>query len=182
MRYVPLYFLMFFSCNETYLPKQKAYFAPSFENKEFTLYTDNCKNEFLINSLSKVNEVSNCSYEIIYENYKAKIFINSVESDLKDINIQEFFNEKLFENSKFADRVMESMYDSNDKNISSKVYTFIGDTPSNIQFYITNNKNKFFTGSLYFNSKPNYDSLLPYIDYIGDDIKKMVDSFTWIDE
>ena len=77
---------------------------------------------------------------------------------------------------------MESIYDSNDKNISSKVYTFIGDTPSNIQFYITNNKNKFFTGSLYFNSKPNYDSLLPYIDYIGDDIKKMVDSFTWINE
>ena len=64
---------MLFSCNETYLPKQKAYFAPSFENKEFTLFTDNCKNEFLINSLSKVNEVSNCSYEIIYENYKAKI-------------------------------------------------------------------------------------------------------------
>ena len=78
---------MFFSCNETYLPKQKAYFAPSFENKEFTLFIDNCKNEFLINSLSKVNEVSNCSYEIIYENYQAKIFINSVESDLKDINI-----------------------------------------------------------------------------------------------
>ena len=140
------------------------------------------KNEFLINSLTEVNEISNCSYEIIYENYKAKIFINSVESDLKDINIQEFFNEKLFENSKFADRVVESIYDSNDKNISSKVYTFIGDTPSNIQFYITNNKNKFFTGSLYFNSKPNYDSLIPYIDYIGDDIKKMVDSFTWTNE
>jgi gliding motility-associated lipoprotein GldD len=182
MRYIPLYFLLFLSCNETYLPKQKAYFAPSFENKEFTLFTDNCKNEFLINTLSKVNEVSNCSYELIYKNLRAKIFINSVESDLKDINIQEVFNEKLFENSKFADRVLESIYDSNDKNISSKVYTFIGDTPSNIQFYITNNKNKFFTGSLYFNSKPNYDSLLPYIDYIGDDIKKIVDSFTWIDE
>ena len=118
---------MFFSCNETYLPKQKAYFAPSFENKQFILFTDNCKNEFLINSLSKVNEVSNCSYEIIYENYKAKIFINSVESDLKDINIQEFFNEKLFENSKFADSVMESIYDSNDKNISSYILEFFYD-------------------------------------------------------
>ena len=182
MRYVPLYFLLFFSCNETYLPKQKAYFAPSFETKQFILFSDNCENEFLINSLTEVNEISNCSYELIYENYKAKIFINFVESDLKDINIQEFFNKKLFENSKFADRFVESIYDSNDKKIFSKVYTFIGNAPSNIQFYITNNKNKFFTGSLYFNSKPNYDSLIPYIDYVGDDIKKMVDSFTWTDE
>ena len=180
MRYVLLYFLVFFSCNETYLPKQKAYFAPSFENKEFTLFTDNCNNEFLINSLSTVNEVSNCSYEIIYENYKAKIFINSVESDLKDINIQEFFNEKLFENSNLLTGLWKVYMILMTKYFFKSIH-IIGDTPSNIQFYITNNKNKFFTGSLYFNSKPNYDSLLPYIDYIGDDIK-MVDSFTWIDE
>ena len=73
MRYVPLYFLLFFSCNETYLPKQKAYFAPSFETKQFTLFSDNCENEFLINSLTEVNEISNCSYELIYENLNSTV-------------------------------------------------------------------------------------------------------------
>ena len=42
--------------------------------------------------------------------------------------------------------------------------------------------NNFITGSLYFETKPNYDSLYPYINYIRNDIRKMVDSFEWTNE
>ena len=69
-----------------------------------------------------------------------------------------------------------------DKKTYSKLYSFVGNSPSNIQFYVTNQTDKFLTGSLFFETEPNYDSLFPYIDYIRNDIKKMVDSFRWIYE
>ena len=51
-------------------------------------------------------------------------------------------------------------------------FHFVGDSPSNIQFYITDMSDKFINGSLFFDAKPNYDSLFPYIDYVRNDIKK----------
>ena len=62
------------------------------------------------------------------------------------------------------------------------MFLFVGDTPSNIQYYITDSIKNFLSANLYFNSKPNYDSLLPYIHYIRNDIKKMIESFEWNNE
>ena len=92
------------------------------------------------------------------------------------------FNQKINENSTFSDQIIQSDYVNIDKKIYSKLYSFVGNSPSNIQFYLTNKKDKFLTGSLFFETEPNYDSLFPYIDYIRNDIKKMVDSFRWIYE
>ena len=61
----------------------------------------------------------------------------------------------------------------------SKVYFFVGESPSNIQFFITDSTQNFLSASLLFDSKPNYDSLLPYIHYIRNDIKKIIESFDW---
>ena len=92
------------------------------------------------------------------------------------------FNQKINENSRLSDQIIQSNYVNIDKKIYSKLYSFVGNSPSNIQFYVTNQTDKFLTGSLFFETAPNYDSLFPYIDYIRNDIKKMVDSFRWIYE
>ena len=94
----------------------------------------------------------------------------------------ELVPEVIGENSKFSDQIIESEYIDLDKNIYSRLYSFIGDSPANIQFYLTDMSNNFITGSLYFETKPNYDSLYPYINYIRNDIRKMVDSFEWTNE
>jgi gliding motility-associated lipoprotein GldD len=97
----------------------------------------------------------------------------------KVINV---FNLKINENLKYSDQVIESDFFDPERRIYSKLYSFIGNSPSNIQFYLTNKIDKFLTGSLFFETKPNYDSLYPNINYIKNDIKKMVSSFKWVDE
>ncbi|MBU86718.1 MAG: gliding motility lipoprotein GldD, partial [Flavobacteriaceae bacterium] len=37
----------------------------------------------------------------------------------------------------------------------------------------------FLVGSLYFRTKPNFDSLMPSIYYIENDIKKIVETLRW---
>ena len=175
--------LIVFSCNNNVnLPKQKAYFAPEFEIPTYKKISLDCNYSFNINSQASINNIKNCNYEIYYKNLNAKIFINQIVLSNSLETVLNTFNQKINENSRLSDQIIQSDYVNIDKKIYSKLYSFVGNSPSNIQFYVTNQTDKFLTGSLFFETEPNYDSLFPYIDYIRNDIKKMVDSFRWIYE
>ena len=175
--------LIVYSCNNNVnLPKQKAYFAPEFEIPTYKKISLDCNYRFNINSQASINNIKNCNYEIYYKNLNAKIFINQIVLSNSIEKVLNTFNQKINENSRLSDQIIQSNYVNIDKKIYSKLYSFVGNSPSNIQFYVTNQTDKFLTGSLFFETEPNYDSLFPYIDYIRNDIKKMVDSFRWINE
>ena len=176
-----LFFLIFISCDNSSLPKQKGFFAPEFsypkyENQKL------CNYRFLRNSSSYVIQINECNHEIFYKKLDAKIYINKINliNNIKELTSK--FEEKVFNNSEYADQILTSEYSNHIKRLYSKVYFFVGDTPSNIQFYITDSTSNYISSTVYFNSKPNYDSLLPYIHYIRSDIKKIIESFDWINE
>jgi len=50
-------------------------------------------------------------------------------------------------------------------------------TPS--QFYVTDSVHHFITGSLYFNSKPNFDSIYPAAAYLREDIRRIMETIEW---
>ena len=182
MRIIFLALIVFPCNNNVNLPKQKAYFAPEFEIPTYKKISLDCNYSFNINSQASINNIKNCNYEIYYKNLNAKIFINQIVLSNSIEKVLNTFNQKINENSRLSDQIIQSNYVNIDKKIYSKLYSFVGNSPSNIQFYVTNQTDKFLTGSLFFETEPNYDSLFPYIDYIRNDIKKMVDSFRWIYE
>jgi gliding motility-associated lipoprotein GldD len=105
---------------------------------------------------------------------------------LSKINIQNNFSlidsdfsKKINENSKNAFVVNVSEYNDLENKVFAKYFSFIGDAPSNTRFYITDSISVYLTGSLYFDSKPNYDSLLPSIHLLNNDIRKMIQTFKW---
>ena len=48
-----------------------------------------------------------------------------------------------------------------------------------MQFYLTDSTRNFVRGALYFNFVPNNDSMQPVIDYLRQDIDRMIHSFEW---
>ena len=48
-----------------------------------------------------------------------------------------------------------------------------------LQFYLTDSTANFVRGTLYFNFVPNNDSMQPVIDYLKQDINRMINSFEW---
>jgi gliding motility-associated lipoprotein GldD len=48
-----------------------------------------------------------------------------------------------------------------------------------VQFYVTDSINHFLSGALYFSSQPNYDSILPAIDYLRSDVRKLLETLRW---
>ena len=61
------------------------------------------------------------------------------------------------------------------------IFQIVGNAASQVQFFLTDSLNHFIFGALYFYKKPNYDSIMPAINYIGNDISKLMESLMWTD-
>ena len=74
-------------------------------------------------------------------------------------------------------RIRDYVLEEND--IYGRIFDLSGNVASPYQFYLTDNKNSIISGFVYFNIKPNYDSILPAINYIENDMINLIESFSW---
>ena len=54
-----------------------------------------------------------------------------------------------------------------------------GPAASPFQFFLTDSTEHFLRGALYFNTQPQPDSMAPIIDYVKEDIFRIVETFAW---
>ncbi|NOZ45910.1 MAG: gliding motility lipoprotein GldD, partial [Chlorobi bacterium] len=66
-----------------------------------------------------------------------------------------------------------------DDNVYGILYDIKGNAASSINFFVTDSTQHFLRGALYFNSKPNKDSLAPVVDFIRKDIVHLMETFKW---
>ena len=59
------------------------------------------------------------------------------------------------------------------------VYDLKGDVASAVQFFITDSTDSFPQRILYFNVRPNRDSLNPVIDFLREDIMHLIETTRW---
>lgn len=79
-----------------------------------------------------------------------------------------------------ASAITQREYADQRNRVSGLVYEIRGaDAASPIQFYLTDSTKNFVRGALYFNRIPNNDSLAPVIDFLKEDITRMIDTFRW---
>lgn len=175
---------LFFSCTEDPTqPKPKAYLSLTYEEASYTLFNEDCPYQFLMNDEAIVHPSKNnreCWVNIKYPNKKATIFItynkidNNLEELLKDA-------QKLpLQHSVKADEIEASLFENKHKKTFGTLYEVKGDAASQAQFYTTDSLSHFLTGAIYFDAKPNYDSILPAAEYIKNDIRKLMESLEWV--
>lgn len=70
-------------------------------------------------------------------------------------------------------------YENKQSKVYGTLFRLMGNTATNLQFYASDSAKHFMSGALYFRTKPNYDSLLPAIDYVEKDIKTLMESIKW---
>lgn len=66
-------------------------------------------------------------------------------------------------------------------NIYGIAFNLEGPSASPFQFFVTDSIQHFLRGSLYFNTRPNPDSLAPIADFIKSDMLRIVESIQWED-
>ena len=83
------------------------------------------------------------------------------------------------EHTKKADEMYYDIFENEEQNVYGRFSKVKGNVASPAQFYVTDSVNHFLTGSVYFNVKPNYDSILPAANYLQKDIQHIMESLVW---
>ena len=164
------------SCKET-LPKPKAYLRLDYPVPQYQLQ-DNCDYTFEVNKMSTITE-KKCDLVIAYPQMKATVYLsykpidNNLNTLLKDA-------QKLtYEHVVKADEIVEQVYQNADHKVYGMLYRLGGNAASNTQFYLTDSTKHFLVGSVYFYTKPNFDSIMPAAKYIEDDVTRIIESLKW---
>ena len=173
-----LLFIIVLGCDDTSLPKPKAQLRLDYPSGEMrTFEADDFR--FQYNSQAQVKRENASSYQLEYPMMKGTLFLNynRVKNDLDILlsDAQKFAYEHVVK----ADAILEQPYLNPDKRVYGMFYEVKGDAASQAQFYVTDSTTHFLTGSLYFYSKPNYDSIYPAAIYLQDDIRKLMESLQW---
>nr|WP_262892177.1 gliding motility lipoprotein GldD [Euzebyella saccharophila] len=165
-------------CKEDVLPKPKAELRLEY-SKPVVAGVETEKFTFQYNDLAQLKRDKNNSLILRYPEMKGEIFINykEVGGNLEKLlsDAQKFS----YEHSVKADGILEQPFINEDAKVYGMFYEVSGDAASQAQFYVTDSTRHFVTGSLYFYTKPNYDSIYPAAVYLRKDIRAIMETLKW---
>jgi gliding motility-associated lipoprotein GldD len=118
---------------------------------------------------------------ISYPDYDAKIHLSYKDLTSHNLySLREDARNFVFRHSEKAHGIRESFVNLPQTRVFGLVYFIDGkEAASPFQFYVTDSLNHFIRGALYFNTRPNNDSLKPVIDFIVNDVDRMLATFEW---
>uniref|UniRef100_UPI00404B16E0 gliding motility lipoprotein GldD n=2 Tax=Flavobacterium sp. TaxID=239 RepID=UPI00404B16E0 len=169
------------SCQDEVYPKPPAFLRLNYPQAEYIGFESQCPFVFDINSneAKQIEIKSNCAITIKYPTMKASLFLTYREVN-QNIDTLLMDAQKLtFEHVIKADEIMEVPFMKGKDKVYGMFYEVGGDAATNAQFYLTDSVKHFVTGSVYFYTKPNFDSIMPATSYIKDDMKTLMETLRW---
>jgi len=172
------------SCKEDPTPKPRGYLKLEYPEVVYKKYLSDCPFTFEVNNIVEIEKPrgggSYCGMNLSYPRLNGKIHITyiGVDDELLKKSLKEAQDLTLSHAQK-AESILPHPIEDKSHNRYGVVYEIEGDAASPVQFYITDNKKHFLRGAAYFNTKPNYDSILPAAHYLKKDIKVLMESVEW---
>lgn len=175
--------LTLISCGGEALPKPKAMLRLSYPTPVYNTVSLPCSYTFEKNELAELNRPirrrKQCWYNLDYKGLKGTIYLsyfrvnNNLDSLLRDA--QNLTQEHVVK----ADEITQEPYVNTKEQVYGMFYEITGNAASQSQFYVTDSINHFLTGSVYFETRPNYDSILPAANYLRNDIRHLMETIEW---
>lgn len=171
--------LSFYSCKEDTFPKPKSYLHLEYPIAEYQQFINDCPYSFAISNQSTIKFENGCSAEITYPKLDATVYITyrKVHNNLKQILSEA--DRLTTKHTIKADVIIPYPFTNKEKSVYGVLFEVQGQSASNVQFHLTDSSRHVLTAALYFNVKPNYDSIFPAVDYIKNDMMKMMETFEW---
>jgi gliding motility-associated lipoprotein GldD len=182
-------FIVTIACNSNeYAPKPKSYFRidlpqPKYiplDNTSFQLpYSFNYSKYAEVEKYKGAQKNSSNWININYKNQQCKFYIT--HSTINN-NVVELCNEArslVYKHTIKADAIDEEVIDDPENKKYGVLYHIRGNAASPMQFYITDSVKNFMRVSMYFDTKPNADSLKPVTTYLKKDMYAFIYSLKW---
>ena len=174
-----------YSCTGNYTPKPKGFLRIEPPTAHYVIF-DEAQLPFSFSvsrqAIIELPPTDSAAYwmNIDYPGLNAKIYCNYQQITAATLK------ERMEESYKLAVRaagntsvVSEKFYENKDINVFGALLMIEGESPSPVQFMLTDSSTHFFRGALYYKFKTNADSIAPVTDYLKRDITELIQSFYW---
>lgn len=181
MRNLYLFFfsLLFISCEQEIIPKPKAYLSLEYPKKAYQKLPIPRPYTFDVLKGNVLKDEQKNWLKITYPALKASIDITYREVDDNLLELLKEAEKLVFKHTLKAEEITSKDFLNTKKKVFGSMYEITGNAASQIQFHATDSTKNFIKGSLYFYTKPNYDSVLPAVTYIKKDILRLMETLKW---
>lgn len=172
--------LFILACEQSVgIPKPKAQLNLQYPRAEYQAIKNSCPYVFQINQQAEFGLLNNCESKITYAKMRATVYLsyrqinNNLDSLLSDA--YQMPNKHIIK----ASEIPEKVFVNPQNRAYGTLFRIVGEAASQVQFFVTDSTDHFLVGSLYFYTRPNYDSILPAARYIEQDMVKLMESLEW---
>jgi len=173
------------ACGNNYVPKPAGYPRINFPDRSYQTYNSGCPFTFRYPVYANIAKDSSAGAEPCFLDMKFAQFNATLHITYKEVSSFKNFYEMSEDARTFAYKhtvKAEDIIDSQmvrPNKVSGMFYDIEGNTASSLQFYVTDSVHHYIRAALYFNSRPNKDSLAPVIRFIHTDLDTMIRSLRW---
>lgn len=188
---ISIIILFFSGCKEKHTPKPRGFFRIEFPEKQYHPILGNFPYTFEIPEYSKVvpdrrnpEQKAWINVEIQENNAEVHISYYDLQEGEKPQRelLAEFMEETrelAYKHSIKANAIEDQVFMNPGKNVYGTVYRIKGNAASPMQFFLTDSTEHFLRGALYIRATPNIDSLRPVIDFLEEDVVKLIETTNW---
>lgn len=121
-----------------------------------------------------------CWFDIHYPRYNARLHFT--HKDMLPNELRTYIEDSrsmTYEHHIKASQINATVINQPDKKVYGLVYELEGNVASPMQFYLTDSTTHFVRASLYFEAKPNQDSIRPVLNAVQADLHHFISTFEW---
>lgn len=175
--------LIFTACGgeETFVPKPQTYLALNFPERVYENFKDSCGYSFNKPTYFNVENVagSKCNRDIKFDKLDGTLHLSRIEMDTTLAEYVNYAIDKVGEHKVMATAILDTSFYRDDANVYGTFFELKGNVASPFQFYMTDSTSRFINGVVYFNTRPNYDSIKPTLDFVKKDLYEMINTIEW---
>lgn len=167
-------------------PKPKGYYRIKFPEKGYQTFNSVCPFTFEYPLYAQMEKDTDknaqpCWNNLNFKQFNAKLHLtyygNFSAAEYNDMT--EAARTLAMKHTIRANAIDQKLINYPDRKVYGVYYAIEGNTASSVQFFLTDSVKHYFRGALYFNEKPQYDSIQPVVRFIKKDIDKMIETFNW---
>lgn len=178
--------LLLTSCggNEMLIPKPPTYLRVDLPEHTYKRIQNDCPYSFeLAQAYNYVPVMENgqktCHLDINLGQLNGVMHFSYIDMEYPLKDYIDYSLNKVEEHKVKADAIDDSHIIRPSSHVYGTFFELKGNVASPFQFYLTDSTDHFVSGVVYFNTRPNYDSLRPSLDYLKQDILHLLNTFEW---
>lgn len=177
-----------FSChNVDYMPKPRGYHRIDFPEKFYhEVANPGCPFRFEIPLYSQLQEDNSrhaepCWKNLDFQQFNARLHISyaAIGAKASLAQLTEDARTFAFKHTAKATAIDQKEIHIPEHHVYGLEYSIKGNTASNYQFYVSDSTRHYLRGALYFNEKPNLDSIQPVLDFLTKDMQHLIGTVRW---